>query len=72
MKYTVEIDREECIACGVCYSTDTSHFESDSDGKSLVISGKTNGKLIGSFNDELQEEAQRATDSCPTKAISIK
>ncbi|MBM3291855.1 hypothetical protein FJY84_04170 [Candidatus Bathyarchaeota archaeon] len=22
MKYTVEVDRENCISCGVCYNSD--------------------------------------------------
>jgi ferredoxin len=72
MKYCVEVDRNTCIACGVCYSTDPSHFESDAVGKSLVVGGISNGKSKGLFTDELQEDAQRATDSCPIRAISIK
>jgi ferredoxin len=72
MKYSVEVDRNTCIACGVCYSTDPSHFESDAVGKSLVVGGNSNGKYNGLFTDELQEDVQRAIDSCPTKAISIK
>jgi ferredoxin len=72
MKYTLEVDRQECIACGVCYSTDPAHFEGDSEGKSQIIGGVTNGKSKGSFTDDLQDDAKRACDSCPTKAITIK
>jgi ferredoxin len=27
MKYTIEVDRDTCIACSVCYGTDPTHFE---------------------------------------------
>ena len=70
MKYTVEVDREACIACGVCYSTDPTHFEGDAGGKSHVLGGATNGKSAGSFED-LREDAQRAADSCPVTAITL-
>lgn len=71
MKYTIEVDRDACIACGVCYATDPNHFESDSAGKSQIIGGTTNGTSVGSFED-LKEDAQRAADSCPVTAITIK
>ncbi len=71
MKYTIEVDRDTCIACGVCYGTDPSHYESDSAGKSQVIGGTTNGTSVGSFEDQ-KEDAQRAADSCPVTAITIK
>jgi ferredoxin len=48
------------------------HFESDAEGKSLIIGGVINGKSTGSFTDELRDDAQRATDSCPVNAITIK
>ena len=45
MKYRVEINRETCIACGVCYDTDTAHFEEDAEGKAKVVNG-TNKYVI--------------------------
>jgi ferredoxin len=71
MSYKVEIDRETCIACGVCYGTDPSHFEGDSESKSKVIGGKSNGKSVGTFDDGAKDDAQRAADSCPVLAITI-
>jgi ferredoxin len=71
MKYSIEVDRDTCIACGVCYSTDPTHYESDSSGKSQVIGGTTNGTSVGTFKD-LKDDAQRAADSCPVSAITIK
>jgi ferredoxin len=71
LKYTIEVDRDNCIACSVCYGTDPTHFESDASGKSQVIGGITNGTSVGAF-ENLKEDAQRAADSCPVTAITIK
>ena len=71
MSFKIEIDREACIACGVCYGTDPAHYEGDSEGKSKVIGGKSNGKSVGEFNDGTKADAQRAADSCPVSAISL-
>jgi len=72
MKYTIEVDRDSCIACGVCYSTDVYHFEGDNDGKSKVINGSANSVSKGTFDDSSIDEAKRARDSCPVNAITIK
>jgi ferredoxin len=71
VKYTIEVDRDTCIACGVCYGTDPAHYESDSSGKSQVIEGTTNGTSVGIF-EGLKDDAQRAADSCPVSAITLK
>jgi ferredoxin len=71
MRYSVKIDREACIACGLCYSMDPTHFEGDAAGKSQVLGGKTNGRSTGSLDDDLKEDAQRAADSCPVAAITV-
>ena len=71
MEYKIEVDRETCIACGVCYGTDPTHYEGDSEAKSKVIGGKGNGKSVGSFGDGAKDDAQRAADSCPVSAITI-
>jgi ferredoxin len=71
VSYKIEVDRENCIACGVCYGTDPTHFEGDSEGKSKVIGGKSNGKSVGTFDDGAKDDAQRAADSCPVSVISV-
>lgn len=71
VKYTVEINREGCIACGTCYGLDPTHFESDAEGKSKVVGGTSNGKSTGSFEDEKMTEAQNAADSCPVSVITV-
>lgn len=71
MKYKIEIDREGCIACATCYTIDSAHFESDSDGKSKVVKGQSNGKSTGNFEDELISDAQSAESSCPVSVIKV-
>ncbi len=70
-KYKIEVNRENCISCGTCYTLDSAHFESDAEGKSKVIGGTANGKSTGSFDDEKLAEAQTAADACPVSVISI-
>ena len=72
MKYTIKIDKETCIACGVCYNTDPNHFEGDKEGNSRVIDGSTKGVSNGTFNDGLSDDARRAELSCPVTAITVK
>lgn len=43
LTYNIVIDRDNCIACANCYTIDPLHFESDPEGKSKVIGGKSNG-----------------------------
>jgi ferredoxin len=71
-KYKIEINREDCIACGTCYSLDTEHFESDEEGKGQVINGQTDEKTsIGTFTDDNIAQAQEAEDNCPVSVISV-
>ncbi len=71
MKYTVEVNRDECVACGSCYSTDSTHFVGDSEGKSVVVGGTKGNKSAGSFDDNLMIEARTAADGCCVGAISV-
>jgi ferredoxin len=72
MKYKIEIDRMECIACGSCYSINPTHFESDEEGKSTVSGGETDANTSsGVFDDEEIENAREAEDSCPVAVITV-
>jgi ferredoxin len=72
MKYKIEIKRENCIACGSCYSLNPSHFEPDDQGKSTVIGGETDDSIsIGEFDDTEIESARDAEDSCPVSIIKV-
>ncbi len=71
MKYTIEVNRDGCIACGTCYTLDPAHFEGDRDGKSHVIGGTTNGKSVGEIDDDKIEDAKTAAISCPVSVITV-
>ena len=72
MKYKIEIERGGCIACGACYSVDSSHFEPDEEGKSTVSGGETDANpSSGVFEDDEIENAREAEDSCPVSVITV-
>lgn len=72
VKYKIEIDREGCIACGVCYTLDPSHYDSDEEGKSKVVGGKTDAsKSSGVFEDEEIDVVREAEVSCPVSVIVV-
>ncbi len=71
MKFRVEVDREGCIACATCYTLDPAHFEGDSEGKSRVVGGSSNGKSEGTFEDEKLKDAQEAERACPVSVITV-
>ena len=72
MKYKIEIEREGCIACGTCYTINSSHFEPDEEGKSTVSGGETDATASsGVFDDEEIENAREAEDSCPVSIINV-
>ncbi|HHY43609.1 MAG TPA: ferredoxin [Coprothermobacter sp.] len=56
----LKVDKELCIACGVCMALCPEVFQADAEGKSEVIEGA----------DETQPCVDEAIDSCPTGAIS--
>jgi len=72
VKYKIEIEREGCIACGTCYTINSSHFEPDEEGKSTVSGGETDATASsGVFDDEEIENAREAEDSCPVSIINV-
>ena len=72
MKYSVEVDRTVCLACGSCYSIDSGHYESDDEGKARVKNGMTNGVSSGTFDDSLMDDAKSAGSACCVNAITVK
>ena len=71
MTFKIEVDRDACIGCANCYTIDPAHFESDPEGKSKVIGGKSNGRSTGNFDDSKIADAQAAEGSCPVNAIKV-
>jgi ferredoxin len=74
-QYRVKVDKDTCIACGVCYSTCPEVFEPDDDGKSQVIS-KYRSSLSQSMSEGIIDDsvagcAESARDTCPVQAITV-
>ena len=71
-RYKIYIDRELCIACGICYMLDPSHFELDEEGKPKVAWGRTDAlRSFGVFVDGEIQVAEEAGALCPMTAIAI-
>ncbi|MEM1644298.1 MAG: ferredoxin [Ignisphaera sp.] len=72
----VAVNKELCIACGVCWALVPDVFELDPNtGKTRIKSPYvTNDKdniSEGNIPDELQESVKNAASSCPTGAIIV-
>lgn len=59
----VVIDTERCSGHGRCYGLSPSVFDSDDDGRGVVV--------VGDLDSEQCAAAQVAVSNCPEKAISI-
>ena len=71
----VNIEREDCISCGVCWSECPDFFEENpDDGFSMVKEEyRTNGNVAqGIAPDDLEDCVQAAADSCPVEIIHVK
>lgn len=68
------IDREECISCGVCWTTCPEFFEENSDdGFSQVVEQYMVGgdSAQGEAPDDLEDCVQEAADGCPVEIIHV-
>ena len=71
----VEIEREECIACGACSLDCPEVFEEDEvDGTSLIVAAyRVDGDpAVGEVPDDLEECVRTAMEGCPVEIIHIK
>ncbi len=75
VRYRVVVDKEACIACGVCYSVCPEVFEGDETGKSTLKSDyrvyDDAHKSEGLVGEELRGCVEEAKNSCPVEAISL-
>jgi ferredoxin len=70
----VEIDREECIACGTCWEDCPEVFEeNETDGMSQVVEAyRVDGNpAVGQAPDELEDCVRTAAEGCPVEIIHI-
>ncbi|MFX1486463.1 MAG: ferredoxin [Promethearchaeota archaeon] len=72
---SVKVDRNLCIACGVCYSICGEVYEEDDEGKSRIVDSylkeQNEDFSIGEVDESLKGCAQEGADSCPVVAIEI-
>jgi ferredoxin len=66
------VDRTKCIACGTCYSGNSTFFEPDGAGYARVVGGTTDEKVSSKvFNDDNIEQARATAGYCPVSAITV-
>lgn len=58
----VQVDKDACIACGLCFGTYQNLFHFGDDGKASVVKQPE--------TDEEEKMVQDAIDACPVGAIS--
>lgn len=57
------VDKDTCIACGLCPSICPEVFEMEDDGKAGVV--------VDEVPSGAEDSAEEAASSCPTNAISV-
>jgi ferredoxin len=70
----VQIDREECLACGACWDDCPEVFEEDeADGTSRIVEVyRVNGDpAVGEVPDELERCVRTAAEGCPVEVIHV-
>ena len=74
-KYKVVVNKETCIADGVCWSLCPQVFEMDDQGKSRIVEAfrteDSETRSEGVIGDDLIDCARAAADACPTASITI-
>lgn len=70
----VTVTREDCISCGVCWSTCEAVFEESSDDGLTQITEqyRLNGNLAeGLVPSDLEDCVRDSADSCPVEVIHV-
>lgn len=67
-KFKIQQDRDQCIACGACWTTCPAFWEQSDDGKS-TLKGNSNNAL--DIEEKDLECNKKAAESCPVKIIHI-
>ncbi|OAV41236.1 ferredoxin [Clostridium saccharobutylicum] len=58
-----KVDKDTCIACGLCPSICPECFDMEDDGKACFI--------VDEAPENVEGEVQEAAESCPVDAISV-
>ncbi|MCS7110703.1 MAG: ferredoxin [Ignisphaera sp.] len=72
----IRVDKDSCIACGVCWALAPDLFELDPPtGKTRVrepyVKNDNEKESIGEIPDALTDAAKNAASSCPTGSIVV-
>ena len=70
----VTIDRENCIACGACWSDCEAIFEEHADDGMSQVAAKFQAggdPAVGEIPDDLVDCAKNAADGCPVEVIKV-
>lgn len=59
----VQVNKDECVACGLCPSICSECFEIEDDGKA--------GCKLDDVPSEYEDQVKEAKESCPVAAISV-
>lgn len=73
-KFKVTVDREDCISCGVCWSTCPDVFEESAEDGLTQITEQywVGGDLAeGIVPGDLEECIKDSADSCPVEVIHV-
>jgi ferredoxin len=69
----VDIDREECTGCGLCYNDECPEIfvEGDSGISDIKMALREGEPGQGKIPESLRACAEKAADACPVSAISV-
>lgn len=72
----IRVDKDTCIACGVCWALAPDVFELDpATGKTRIrepyVKSDGEKESVGEIPDTLVETVKNAASSCPTSSIVI-
>ena len=65
------VEKDECIACGVCGAIAPEIFDFDDDGYAINIYEGDDNLGKSEIAQELHDELTDAAESCPTEAIKV-
>ncbi len=69
MPYYTYIEKETCIACGVCGATVPELFDYDEEG--VAYASRDNNKGVEKIAEHLEEDLLDAEEACPTESVKV-
>ena len=70
MAHFTYVDKETCIACGLCGALAPEIYDYDDEGSAYVLLDNNMGKA--KVPDHLVDDMNDAHESCPTESIKVK